>query len=110
MENYFLPFVEAAGASSADLAVRFDAKRDTPELIDRFLQGRVTDEVLRSMPGSSEAAVNGFKLWQNADTVYTFPTLAEVRQVLGREFCEREVWFPSYALGHSCPTLLLTPR
>jgi hypothetical protein len=75
--------------------------------IYRFLRSRVSHDVLRSMPGWSEAAVNGFELWRNADTVYTFPTLSEVREVLGRDFCERAVRFPSYALGSSCPTLLL---
>ena len=78
--------------------------------IYRFLRSRVSDDVLRSTADWSDAAVNGFELWRNADTVYTFPTLSEVREVLGRDFCERAVRFPSYALGNSCPTLLLTKR
>jgi hypothetical protein len=78
--------------------------------IYRFLRSRVSDDVLRSMPGWSEAAVNGFELWRRADTVYTFPALSELRQVLRQDFCEREVWFPSYTLGSSCPTLLLARR
>ena len=78
--------------------------------IHRFLRSRVSEEMLRSMPGWSRAAVDGFELWRNADTVYTFPTLAEVRDVLGQCFRERAVRFPSYVLGNCCPTLLLTRR
>lgn len=78
--------------------------------IYRFLRCRVTDGALRSMPGWSPAAVEGFELWRNADTVYTFPTLSEVREVLGPFLCERGVSFPSYALGDCCPTLRLTRR
>jgi len=74
----------------------------------RFLRSRVSDEALRSIPGWSEAAINGFELWRHADTVYTFPTLSEVRSVLGEFLRERKVWFPSYTLGDNCPTLLWT--
>jgi hypothetical protein len=77
--------------------------------IYRFLRSRVSDEGLRSMPGWSDAAVKGFELWRDADTVYTFPTLSEVRDALRKDFSERAVRFPSYALGNSCPTLLLRP-
>jgi SAM-dependent methyltransferase len=76
--------------------------------IYQFLKGRVSEDALRSMPGWSEAAVRGFELWRDADTVYTFPTLSEIREVLSQHFCERAVSFPTYALGNNCPTLMLS--
>lgn len=78
--------------------------------IYRFLRERISRDVLLSMPGWSQDAVNGIELWRDADTVYTFPTLAEFRAVFGELFCERSAEFPSYTLGENCPTLLLTAR
>jgi hypothetical protein len=75
-----------------------------------FLRSRVSEDTLRSMPGWSRAAVDGFEMWKNADTVYTFPTLTELRDVLGQFFWERAIWYPTYPLGDCCPTLVLTRR
>lgn len=41
---------------------------------------------------------------------YTFPTLAQLRQVLRQEFVEVRCEFPNYALGDRCPMLTLQPR
>ena len=78
--------------------------------IYQFLRNRVSHDVLRSMPGWSEAAVNGFELWRNTEIVHTFPTFLELVEVLGPYFTEREVHVPSYELGDNCRTLLLAPR
>lgn len=41
---------------------------------------------------------------------YTFPTLAQLRQVLRPDLIEVRCEFPSYALGDRCPLLTLQPR
>lgn len=47
--------------------------------------------------------------YRDLDDVYTFPTLAELRSVLGEFFRESSVFVPSYPLGERCPTLVLRP-
>ena len=45
-------------------------------------------------------------IYKDSSSVYTFPTLAEVRQLCNSDFIEESCYFPSYELGESCPTLV----
>lgn len=93
------------------LAMQTSVERGSPVRdIYRFVRSNVSEERLRTIPSWSRAAVDGFELWKDADTVYTFPTLSEMRTVLGQYFIENATWFPSYTLGSHCPTLLLSKR
>ena len=51
--------------------------------------------------------VASFESYQDKDTVYTFPTLDELRSLLDEEgFREVECLWPTYELGERCPTLI----
>lgn len=86
-------------------------------------QGIAVDEVYRfwagrhpggrgvpSGPGWEPAVVETIELYRGTQTVHTFPTLAELRGVLGERFDEIGLSTPSYPLGERCPTLIWTPR
>jgi SAM-dependent methyltransferase len=54
-------------------------------------------------------AVETIEYYRNSSTVYAFPTLAELRQVLHPVFEELRLLTPDYELGDRCPTLVLKP-
>ena len=54
--------------------------------------------------------VRTIEAYLGIDTRYTFPTMAEYRQVLSEAgFAIRNVCVPPYELGERCPTLVLEP-
>ncbi len=48
--------------------------------------------------------------YRDQSAVYWFPTLAEIRAVLDRDFVEQSCCQAGYELADRCPTLLLAPR
>jgi hypothetical protein len=66
----------------------------------------------QSLPLSTrwqKSAIETIEFYQGADTVYAFPTLAELRLVL-TEFCEEvSISTPRYEMAERCPTLALRP-
>jgi hypothetical protein len=62
------------------------------------------------MNGWDPATVATIECYRDSDTLYSFPTLAELRSVLAECFDEIAVNVPGYALGERCPTLVLAPR
>ena len=58
----------------------------------------------------SQTAFELMELYRGVDTVHTFPTLDELRQVLDEFFVEVDISIPSYCLGERCPTIVLKSR
>ena len=56
------------------------------------------------------AAAEPFAAWPTSDAVYSFSTLTELRDLLGERFDEVSVTYPTYELGHCCPTLVMRSR
>lgn len=61
-------------------------------------------------PDWPEAEVATIDAYRGVATRYTFPTLAELRDILRPHFIEQECHFPAYELGERCPILLLARR
>ena len=49
-------------------------------------------------------------IYQNYPSVYTFPTLAEVRQLFLSDFLEINCYFPNYELGERCPSIIFCSK
>ena len=45
-------------------------------------------------------------IYQNSSSVYTFPTLAQIRNIFLPHLRETVTYFPTYELGERCPTIL----
>lgn len=56
------------------------------------------------------AEVRTIDAYRQADARYTFPTLAEAREILALHFVEETCCFARYELGDRCPTLRLRRR
>lgn len=67
-------------------------------------------DALAARLGWPAAEVRTIDAYRDAPARYTFPTLAEARELLGEHFVERGCHVGAYELGERCPTLLLTPR
>ena len=67
-------------------------------------------ERLPSSPGWAKPAVETIGLYRDAETVYSFPTLDELRMELAEFFEEISVTVHSYELAERCPILVLRPR
>ncbi len=73
----------------------------------RFWASRSVDV---SRTGWPAREVETIELYKDKDTVHTFPTMTEFREVFSECFEEVSVLTPSYSLGERCPTLVLRPR
>lgn len=60
--------------------------------------------------GWSDEAVATMDAYRDARTTYSFPTLAEIRAVLGADLEELSCHLPRYELGDRCPTLVWRAR
>jgi hypothetical protein len=81
--------------------------REAARILDRYkLDRRVMTERL----GWSRAAIEPFNSWRFSETVYSIPSLEELREVLGECFEEVSITYPGYELGQYCPTLVMRPR
>ena len=49
-------------------------------------------------------------IYENSPSVYTFPTLNEVRNLFASQFIELSCYFPDYELGERCPTMIFKPK
>lgn len=87
--------IQSPGRSVAVSAIRdaFDAI-----VVDRA--------VLAARTGWSREVIDHVDIYRDSPARYSFPTLAEVRTVVGRQFTELACHVPSYELGERCPTLV----
>ncbi len=83
------------------------AVREAARLLDRYHLDRRT---MKERLGWSSAAIEPFAAWRASDAVYSFPTLDELRGVVGEYFDAISIAYPRYELGHCCPTLAMRPR
>jgi SAM-dependent methyltransferase len=60
--------------------------------------------------GWSHGEMDTVNAYRDRDTIYTFPTLAELRQILAAHFVELDCHVPAYELGDCCPTMVLSPK
>ncbi len=60
--------------------------------------------------GWDREVVEMLELYRVTDTIYTFPTLAELRSLLAEFFDIVSVAIPDYELGERCPLFTLRPR
>jgi SAM-dependent methyltransferase len=67
------------------------------------------DELARHLGWSAEVIAT-MDNYRGLAVRYTFPTRAELRQVLSHDFTEVNCQVPTYALGERCPILTLRPR
>ena len=86
-------------------------------------QGIVVDDVYRewvrrninkndlvTITGWEKQALRSIELYEGQDVVHTFPTVSELRSVLGEFFDEVSISNPAYFLGDRCPSFVLAPR
>jgi SAM-dependent methyltransferase len=77
----------------------------------RVWKERVSDpEALRDPLGWSEAALTNMERWGTLDTIYYFPTLAELRDLADPCFDLIDCDVPRYEWGESFPRLLMRAR
>jgi hypothetical protein len=60
--------------------------------------------------GWEKSAVGTIEFYRDANTVYAFPTLADLRAAMLPWFETVSTFTPSYELGERCPTLVLRPK
>jgi hypothetical protein len=65
---------------------------------------------LTARNGWEHEVMETIDLYRVTDTVYSFPTLAELRSSLAEFFDIVSVSLPDYELGERCPLLTLRPR
>lgn len=63
-----------------------------------------------SGPGWSPEAVATIDNYRGVESRYSFPTLAEVRQVFGEYFREEACCYGTYELAERCPIMVFRPR
>ncbi len=56
------------------------------------------------------AEIDTIEAYRGVSTRYLFPTLAELRELMSEDFAEESCHFPTYELGHCCPTLVFEPK
>jgi hypothetical protein len=83
------------------------AVKDAARILDRY---GLNPRTMQERFGWSSAATEPFAAWPTSDAVYSFPTLDELRDLLGECFHEVSVSYPGYELGNCCPTLTCTLR
>jgi SAM-dependent methyltransferase len=75
--------------------------------LDRVAPDRAALAALTGWPAAVIATIEAYR---DSALRYSFPTLAEVREVLAGHFTEVACRTPAYELGERCPTLVLQPR
>jgi hypothetical protein len=56
--------------------------------------------------GWPAAEIRTIEAYRGQEAVYWFPTLAQFRSVIARDFDERACHWPGYELGERCPTFV----
>lgn len=64
-------------------------------------------EVMTNRLGWSDAATEPFTSWRTSNAVYSFPSLAELYEVFGRQFEEVSTIYPTYQCGDCCPIIVM---
>lgn len=54
--------------------------------------------------------ISTINVYKDSPSVYTFPTLKEVRKLFLSDFLEVNCFFPSYELGERCPSILFRSK
>lgn len=67
------------------------------------------EKLLQSLDWPVEVLAT-INIYKDSPSVYSFPTLQEVRDLFSSHFTEVSCSFPSYELGERCPTLLFQPK
>lgn len=83
------------------------AVREAAEILEDY---RLDPKTMEERLGWTEAAIEPFTTWRTSNSIYTFPTLSELREVLSKVFDEVSISFPRYELGSCCPMLVMRPR
>lgn len=71
---------------------------------------RAEAERLGIAPAWPPEEISTIDAYRDMEARYTFPTLAELREILGAHFIELACHVPGYELGDRCPILMLTRR
>ncbi len=69
----------------------------------------VDREALSLRTGWNRSDIDTLHTQNGQNTVFTFPTLHELRSLLGEYFSEIATFVPSYPGGDRCPTMVLRP-
>lgn len=83
-------------------------------VVDRIYQAwvrsRIESSELVSNFGWRENVINTINMYQGKETLFSFPTVEEIRAVVPDTFGEMFVREPGYPLGERCPMFALKPR
>ncbi|NEZ03245.1 class I SAM-dependent methyltransferase [Wenzhouxiangella sp. XN201] len=79
------------------------------EIWRRWQQAGISAQSLSQRTGWGVDEIRTIEAYRDAPARYTFPTLAQAREVLHADFRELACHVPDYELGQRCPTLLLAP-
>lgn len=66
--------------------------------------------VLAKTTGWHENAIATIEAYRDSSAVYYFPTMNELREMLGHEFAIVDSYISGYELGERCPLLALQPK
>jgi hypothetical protein len=75
-----------------------------------WVRRKINKEELIALTGWEKQSLQSIELYEGQDVVHTFPTVSELRSVLGEFFDEVSISTPSYLLGDRCPSFVLKPR
>jgi SAM-dependent methyltransferase len=75
-----------------------------------WVRRNINKEELIAITGWEKHSIRSIEVYAGQDVVHTFPTVSELRSVLGEFFDEVSISTPAYLLGDRCPSFLLTPR
>lgn len=75
-----------------------------------WVRRRINRDELLALTGWPAQSLQSIELYKDQDVVHTFPSLSELRSVLGEFFQEVSMSTPGYFLGDRCPSFVLTPR
>jgi SAM-dependent methyltransferase len=74
-----------------------------------WVKRNVDLSALSRRTGWTRTAVETIEYYQDAATVYAFPTLDELRSALSSRFCEVSTLVAGHEMGPRCPILVLRP-
>ena len=75
-----------------------------------WMRRKINKDELIAITGWEKQSIRSIEIYEGQDVVHTFPTVSELRSVLGEFFDEVSISTPSYLLGDRCPSFVLTPR
>jgi SAM-dependent methyltransferase len=79
------------------------------DVYDAFFARYSSPEVVANARGFSVQSVETIRAYEGSDARFYYPTLGELRRVLGQHFVELAQFHPSYELGPCCPHFRLRP-